>query len=130
MVKSYYKRWLALSSQGIETAMKSEHLIHIIAFGEVTSNGDVVSTFFFSLGLRLNTEVYIKCQTEIVIPLIEKVPARGQYIWKQDSDQWHKQENQVFVVITFLRLNYSWHMPPSDCNLLNYNVWGHSRARN
>ena len=48
--------------------MKIKPPIHIMAFGEVTSDGDVKPPFLFSHGHRLNTETCIKCIEEVVLP--------------------------------------------------------------
>ena len=50
----------------------TKHPVNIMVFGMVTSNGDVMPPFFFAHGLRLNTEAYIKCLEEVVLPWIKR----------------------------------------------------------
>ena len=55
--------------------MKAKHRIYIMLFKVVTSNDNLMPLFIFSHSFKLNTEVYIKCFKEIVLPWIERVAA-------------------------------------------------------
>ena len=48
-------------------------IVHIMVFGMVTSDGDIMPLFIFPHGLRFNREAYIKCLEKIVLPLIKSV---------------------------------------------------------
>ena len=43
----------------------------IIVFGVVTTDGDVLPSFVFPLGLTLNKETYIKCLADVVLTWID-----------------------------------------------------------
>ena len=49
--------------------MKTKHPVHIMVLEMVTSNGDVMPPFVSQHGFWLNTEAYIKCLMEVVLPL-------------------------------------------------------------
>ena len=55
--------------------MNIKHQVHIRVFGIVTNDGDVMSLFIFSHGLKLNTKAYIKCREEVMLTWIEGVAA-------------------------------------------------------
>ena len=71
MVNSQNNCWLALSSQDVPIVMKTKHLVHVMVFGVVTSNGDVLPPFISPHSLRLN----IKCLEEVELSWIERVAA-------------------------------------------------------
>ena len=56
---------LPVLPQDVSIVMKSKHPIHIIVFGVVTSDGDIISPFIFSHGLRRNTETNIFCVKKV-----------------------------------------------------------------
>ena len=94
---------------------KTKHPVHIMVFGVITGDGNIIPLFIFSYGLRLNTEAYIAWIMRLVAERI--------YIWQQDSAQtccWkelhlteghcvmpHKLENLVLVVRKILRPHHS-----------------------
>ena len=51
--------------------MNNKHPVHIMMFGVVTSNGDIMSSVIFLHGLRLNSENYIKCLEDVVSPSLQ-----------------------------------------------------------
>ncbi len=48
--------------------MKPKHLVHIMMFGVVTTDGDIIPPFIFLQGLELNTEAYVKFLEEVMLP--------------------------------------------------------------
>ena len=56
-----------------------------MVFEVVPTNGDVMPPFIFLLGLRINTEAYIKCLEEVELRWIKYVAAERSYIYYQDS---------------------------------------------
>ena len=86
--------------------MKTKHLVSLMVFGVVTSNGDVMLWFIFPHDLKLNTEVNIKCLKEVVTH-----PQSELWGWlSEDSGNRtlhctlpHKQENPVLDVRKFLQ---------------------------
>ena len=67
--------WLALSPHGVLTVMKTKHPIHIMMFGMVTSDSDVMPPFIFPHHFRLNAEAYVKCLEKVILTWIERVVA-------------------------------------------------------
>ena len=47
--------------------LKTKYSLHLVVFGVVISNGDVLPPFIFPHDLRLNTEVYTKWPKEVVL---------------------------------------------------------------
>ena len=99
----------------------------MIVFGVVTNDVDVMLLFFFSHGLRLNTEAYIKCPKEVLQTRIKRVTSRRLYIRQLDCAPWHT----CWRTQSWLSKHFWDHITPNigppnspDCNLLGYYVWG------
>ena len=69
MVNSLNNRWFALSTQDIPILMKTKHQVHIMMFGVVTRDREVMLPFIFSHSQRTDMEAYIMCQEEVVLNL-------------------------------------------------------------
>ena len=89
MVNSQNNNWLALSPKDELIVMKIKYPVHIMMFGMVSSNSDIINLLMYLHGLRLNTEANIKCLEEVVLIWIERVVAERPDIWKQDSALCH-----------------------------------------
>ena len=61
---------------------QTKHSVHIMVFGIIISNGDIMHLFFFPHRFTLNTEVYSKCLVEVVLPWIKWVAAGRAYAWQ------------------------------------------------
>ena len=61
--------------------MKTKDPVHIMEFGKVINEGNVMSPFIFLNGLRVNTDTYFKWLDEIVQPLNKTMAAGRLYIW-------------------------------------------------
>ena len=59
-INSQNNRWLALFLQD-----ENQTSVHIMVFGVVTSNGNVIPSFIFPHGLKFNTEAYSVCYEKI-----------------------------------------------------------------
>ena len=73
-----------------------------LVFGVVTSDSDVMLSFIFPHGFRLNTEAYIMCLEEMVLTWIERVAAEKRLTTGLCTIP-HKQESAVLTVRKFLR---------------------------
>lgn len=127
MVNTQNNRWLAVSPKDVPRVMKNKYPANIMVFGVVTSDGDVMPPFMFPQGLRLNTDGYIKCLEEVVLPWIKGVAGERPYAWQQDSAPCHTSRRSL----AWLSDNFSDHITPDmwppnspDCNPLDYYVWG------
>ena len=56
-----------LYQQDEAIVMKTKYSVHIIVFGVVTSDGDIVAPFISPHDLRFNTEFNIKCLEELML---------------------------------------------------------------
>ena len=81
MINSQNNRWLYLTPQDLLILMKTKHWVHIIVFGVITSDNDVIPPFIFPNGLRLNIKAYIKCLEEVMVSCIKRVTGGRSYIW-------------------------------------------------
>ena len=127
MVNSQNDRWFALYPQDVPILMKTKHPVHIMVFGVVSSDGDIMPPFIFPHGLKLNTEAYIKCLEKVVLPWIVEVATGRPYVWQQDSAPSHTS----WRTQSWLSENFCDHITPNmwppnspDCNPLDYYVWG------
>ena len=98
MVNSQNTHWLALSSQDVLILIKSKHPVHTMVFGVVTSNGNVMPSFIFPYGLRLNTEAYVNYLEKVVLPWIKRVfVGRPIYVATGLCTMPHKRENPILT---------------------------------
>ena len=97
--------------------MKTKYPVDTKMLGVVTRDDDVIPSFIFLHGLKLNTYAYIQCLREIVLAWIERVTARSTYIWHQNSTpRLNKQENLILVAKKMSAATSPW---PSNCPLVN-----------
>ena len=77
--------------------MKTKHPVHIVVFGVVTSDSDVILAFIFPHGLRFNTSLkeeephglrLFKCLEVVVLLWIENVAAGRCLVWQKDCVSW------------------------------------------
>ena len=80
---SYILKVFERQSEDRIKLMKTRYPVHIMMFGLVTSDGNLVSAFIFAYGSRLNTEVFIKCLEEVVLSLSDRVAVTG--LWTMPS---------------------------------------------
>ena len=108
--------------KNVPILMKSKQSIHIMVFGVVTCNGDIMPPFIFPHDHTLNMEVYIKNLKEVVLPWIKRVAAAKPYDWQQDCAMPHKQENLVLENFSNHITLSVWSPNSPDCNPLDYYV--------
>ena len=65
----------------ISILMKTKHLVHVMVFGVVSSDGNIMNPFIFPHGLILNANTDIKCLEEVVLYWIEREVDGRSYIW-------------------------------------------------
>ena len=81
MVNIQNNRLLALFSQDERIVVKTKHSVHIMLFGMVNSNSNVMPQFIFPHGLTFNTEVYIKHQDKVMLTWIEREADGRPDVW-------------------------------------------------
>ena len=127
MVRSKNNCWLALFPKDVAKIMKTKLPVHIMVFRVITSDCDVMLSFFFPHGLRLNIEAYIKCLGVVLLIWIKKMAAGRSNVWQQDSAPYHTSRrsqswlSEIFCnpITPNICLTCS-----ADCNPLEYHVWG------
>ena len=101
--------------------MKTKYPVHIMVFGVVSRNRDIMSLFIFPHGLRLN----IKCLEEVMLPYIERVAA-GRPV-RLAVRLCHTTNRRT---LCWLLENFCGHITPNiwlpnspNCNPFYYYVW-------
>ena len=123
MVNSQNNHWLVLSTQNVVIVIKTKQQVHIIEFGVITNNANVIPPFSYPHGLRLNMEAYINCFKQVVLPWIERVAASRPYIWKQDSALYYISRRTQCLLIKNLCDHITINICPfnsPDCNPFDY----------
>ena len=107
--------------------MKNKYPVHTMVLRVVTNDCDIMPSFVFSYGPRLNTEAYIKCLEEVVPPWIKRVAAQRLYAWQQISVPYHTSRRTQ----CWLRKNFcdhvtsnNWSPNSLNCSPLDYYVSG------
>ena len=108
-ISSWFKWWTHKTTVGLffPHKIKTKHPVHIMVFGVVTKDGDVMHPLIFPQGLKLNTEAYIKCLEEVVLLWIERVTAGEPYMWQWDSEPCDKSRRTQ----CWLWENFCYHIP-------------------
>ena len=89
-IKSFFRDFHRRCDRFIWILMKTKHPVHIMVFGMVTSNVDIMPPFMFPCNFIHNTEAYIRYLEEVVLPGIENLAAGRLYIWQQDFVPCHQ----------------------------------------
>ena len=105
--------WSQRTTAGLLRFHKNKHLVHI-AFELGISDGNLMFSFMYAHGSRVNPEAYINGLKNVVHLLVERVANRRLYVRQQDCGMPH-QENPVFVTRKFLQQR---HPHAQDCNTL------------
>ena len=99
-----------------------------MVFGVVSSEGHIMPSNIFEVGLNVNTKVYLDVLKSVVIPWYNQVAGGRPWVWQQDSAPAHKSKE------TQTRLQKEWYdfVPFSHCltfspnlNPLDYFVWSY-----
>ena len=114
--------WCQSEDSLIFILMKSKHPVHIMVFGVVTSDGDIMPPSSH-LALYPNIEVYFKCLEEVMLPWIQKSGC-----WKSNGTLYHATpagEHSLGCEKTFVATSPNiWPPNSPDSNFLDYYVWG------
>jgi hypothetical protein len=91
----------------------------------------VMPPYFFEVGLKINTAVYLDVLKNVVKPWIDAT-YNSNYVWQQDSAPAHKSK----VVQKYLAENFKdfwpatmWPPQSPDLNPLDYSIWGVVEAK-
>ena len=108
--------------------MKTNFPAMVMVFGVVSSEGHIMPSHIFEVGLKVNTKVYLDVLKGVVILWCNQVAGGRPWPWQQDSapapksketQGWLQKECYEFVPFS--------HWPPSspDLHLLDYFVWSY-----
>lgn len=124
---SQNNRWLAYSQKDIPRVMQTKFPQHVMVFGCVSSEGDVMPPHFFREGLRLNSDGYVELLNTVVKPWITRVANGRPFVWQQDSAPCHtSRKSQKWLAENFYDFASPNVWPPNspDLNPMDYYVWG------
>ena len=110
--------WIATNNRDVHRVMKTKFLATVMVFGVVSSEGHIMSSHIFEVGLKVNTKVYLDVLKSVVIP----------WVWQQDLAPAHKsKETQAWLQKECYDFVPCPHWSPSspNLNLLDYFVWSY-----
>lgn len=125
-------KWLAQSPFNVPRVMKVKFPQHVMVFGIVSSEGDIMPPHFFDVGLRVDSDVYIDVMKKVALPWIRRVANGRPWVWQQDGARCHTSKKSM----AFLREECYDLVPPEmwppnspDLNPMDYFVWGVVESR-
>ena len=74
----------------VPRVMKTKFPATVMVFGVVSSEGHIMPTHIFEVGLKVNTKVYLYMMKGVVIPWCNHVTGGTPWVWQQDSTPAHK----------------------------------------
>ena len=120
--------WIATNNRDVLRVMKINFPATVMVFGVVSSEGHIMPTHIFEVGLKVNTKVYLDVLKSVEIPLCNQVAGGRPWVWQQDSTPAHKsKEPQDWLQKECYEFVPFSHWPPSspDPNSLDYFVWSY-----
>ena len=81
--------WIATNTRDVARVMKTKFLATVMVFGVVSSEGHIMPTDIFGVGLKVNTKVYLDVPKSVVIPWYNQVAGGRPCVWQQDSAPAH-----------------------------------------
>ena len=102
---SYDNRTIASTLAGLPRitgtclrVMKTKFPATVMVFGEVSSEGHIMPSYIFEVGLKVNTKMYLDVLKSVVIPWCNLVAGGRPWVWLQDSAPAHKcKETQAWI---------------------------------
>ena len=82
--------WIATNNRDVLRVMKTKFPATIMVFGVVSSEGHIMPSHIFEVGLKVNTKVYVDVLKSVVIPWCNQVAGGRPWVWQQDSAPAHK----------------------------------------
>ena len=85
----------------------------VMIFGVVSSEGHIMPTHIFEVGLKVNAKVYLDVLKSVVIPWCNQVAGGRPWLWQQDSTPTHKsKETQAWLQKEYYDFVTFSHWPP------------------
>ena len=92
------KIWIAMNNVDVNRGMKTKFLAMVMVFGVVSSEGHIMPSHIFEVGLKVSTKVYVDVLKTVVILWCNQVAGGRPGVWKQDSALAQKsKETQAWI---------------------------------
>ena len=82
--------WIATNNSDVSRVMKTKFPATVMVFVVVWSEGLIIPSHIFEVGLKVNTKVYLDVLKSVVIPWCNQVAGGRSWVWQQDSAPVHK----------------------------------------
>ena len=90
--------WIATNNRGVPRVMKTKFPTTVMVFGVVSSEGHIMPSHIFEVGLKVNTKVYLDVLKSVEIPWCNQVAGGRPWVWQQDSAPANKsKETQAWL---------------------------------
>ena len=63
--------WIATNNRDVPRVMKKKFPVTVMVFGMVSSEGHIMLSHIFEVGLKVNTKVYLDVLKSVMIPLVQ-----------------------------------------------------------
>ena len=73
--------WIATNNWDVPRVMKTKFPATVIVFDVVSSEGHMMPTHIFEVGLKVNTKVYFDVLKSVVIPWCNQVASGRPWVW-------------------------------------------------
>ncbi len=83
-------RWICQDPEDVPMVYRTKNPSSIMVLGVISSTGHVMPPHFFSVGLRINAEVYLSVLRDVVVPWMDKVARGNRYTFQQDGAPAHR----------------------------------------
>ena len=120
--------WIATNNRDMPRVIKTKFPATVMVFGVVSSEGHIMPSHIFKVGLKVNTKVYLDVLKSVVIPWCNQVAGGRPCMWQQDLAPAHKsKETQAWLQKECYDFVSFSHWPHSFPNLnpLDYFVWSY-----
>ena len=116
--------WIATNNRDVPRVMKTKFPATVMVFGVVSSEGHIMPSHIFEVGLK----VYLDVLKSVVIPWWNQVAGGCPWVWQKDSAPAHKsKQSQAWLqkdCYDFVAFSH-WLPSSPDLNPLDYFVWSY-----
>ena len=120
-------RWIGTNIRDVPRVMKTQFPATVMVFDVVSSEGHIMPSPIFEVGLKVNIKMYLGVLKSVVIPWCNQVASGRSWVWQQDSVPGHKsKETQAWLQECYDLVPFShWPRSSPDLNPLDYFVWSY-----
>lgn len=120
-------RWISASAGDVQPVMRTKHPASAMCLGVISSEGDVMTPYFFGAKEKVNTAVYCDVLERVVIPWMNSKASGRQYTFQQDSAPAHKAKTTLALLadkVPHFWTPQEWPSNSPDLNPCDYYLWG------